>query len=359
MMEVLERIVKGCSVISPDELAKKLENPSSLNVRLLIDQKKGTDIDYISKLNKLILLQRLGCRCYLIFEDDPSIPVQNEDLFLNLSRKVLIQERTFVGYSQSNGILIPDNFIQTKDITLEDIEKLNDSEKKIDINQIFSSMVFANGSSLYDIDVDIAGSEDYFRFMLARTLNKINKKKVPVLLFVPSLNKCKSKFTEALETYVGIMSIDDSDLVRYFEMTQGIHNQDTNQIKEDLESGVNPFFYKERLAKGLISILFSEKDALNAKETFDRKYRHKEPPDNIPGLLIKYNPNHHISVLMLLRESGRAGSNREAKLLVEQKAVSLNGVIIDDPYMVIKPIDYLLKVGKRFYKYIRFMEAKE
>ena len=170
------------------------------------------------------------------------------------------------------------------------------------------------------------------------------------------------KMSKSLGNYIGVtdppaemygktMSINDSMIIPYLELLTDVPDGEIEHFNTGMADGkLNPMTVKKRLAHELVRDFWSVKDAEEAAGEFARTVQQKEVPDDIPVLKIAAG-----STALLSAELTRAGlvkSRSDARRLLEQNAVEINGKTVNDDLEMDK-IDQgsVIKVGKR--RYIR------
>jgi tyrosyl-tRNA synthetase len=172
------------------------------------------------------------------------------------------------------------------------------------------------------------------------------------------------KMSKSYNNYIGIvdqpkemfgktLSIPDELIYPYFELATDISNKELIKIKQQLdEKIVNPRDLKRHLAKVLIRMYHNKDAAEEAEKEFDKIFVQKEIPDDIPEIKIEHETE--IGILDLIVNVNFAPSKGEARRLVIQGGVSIDGEKINDinaQIKINKPI--VLKVGKR--KFIKII----
>ena len=139
-----------------------------------------------------------------------------------------------------------------------------------------------------------------------------------------------------------IMSIPDSLIIKYYRLCTDLSSLEIKDIQKRLESGANPRDIKAKLAKEIVTMYHSEKDAFDAEKEFEKVFKKGGIPEDIET----YKLEGKIWIVKLLQNVGFATSGNEARRLITQSAVELDGEIIKD-------INYeverggILRVGKR------------
>ncbi|HED36667.1 MAG TPA: tyrosine--tRNA ligase, partial [Ignavibacteria bacterium] len=156
------------------------------------------------------------------------------------------------------------------------------------------------------------------------------------------------------EIFGKTLSIPDSLIYNYFELAADISNEELKDIKTQLNNpDVNPRNIKRKLAKTIVSMYYDKMAADIAEKEFDKIFIKKGIPDNISKLKLE-DLKSGIGILDLIVKVKFASSKGEARRLVAQGGVSINGEKINDLTAIVKlSNDAVLKVGKR--KFIRLI----
>jgi len=228
--------------------------------------------------------------------------------------------------------------------------------KDIFVNEFFYPLMQGYDSVAMDVDVEIGGSDQIFNMLMGRDLmKKIKNKEKFVLatkLLVDSQGQKVGKTTgNALfldstpeNFFGGIMSFPDEVIVLSFELLTEIPLEGIGEkIKE------NPMREKKRLSFETVKLLWGEQEAKKAQEEFENTFQKRQTPENIPAVSVN---NNTMGVVDLLVSAKLAPSISEAKRLVKQGSVDVNGRTITDPKENLELTgNPIIKVGKtRFVK---------
>ena len=113
----------------------------------------------------------------------------------------------------------------------------------------------------------------------------------------------------------------------------------------DLNEGhQHPRDVKMRLAREIVSIFHTPRDAEHAEKAFIRVFQESRPPERIPEVHLRNGQ----SLIDLLDLSGLVPTRSEGRRLLKQNAVRLNGNVLTDPNMLVGERG-VLKIGKRRY----------
>ena len=150
----------------------------------------------------------------------------------------------------------------------------------------------------------------------------------------------------AKEIFGKLMSISDELMLRYWELLTDISPAELSKMKRGLRSGrLHPKEAKKNLAKRIVETYYNKKEAEKAAEEFEKVFKEKKLPHRIQRVKI---PKKKIWIVKLLTLSGMVKSSSEARRLIQQGAVTLDGERIIDPEKELTIRERaILKVGKR------------
>jgi tyrosyl-tRNA synthetase len=210
-------------------------------------------------------------------------------------------------------------------------------------------------------DVELGGSDQKFNLLVGRDLQREYGQEPQVILTTPLLvgTDGVEKMSKSYDNFIGIneppaeiygktLRIPDTLIYTYFELTTDIPNAELATIKRQLEDlSVNPRDLKRRLARTLVAMYHSAEAAQDAEAQFDKIFIDKEIPENIEEYVIR-DRDGETNVVGLMMTAKMATSKSEARRLIEQGGVSIDGVRVSDlnaPVPTAK--QFILKVGKR------------
>ena len=209
-----------------------------------------------------------------------------------------------------------------------------------------------------DVDLEIGGSDQVFNMLIGRELQRKMKNKDKFVLTCPMLlgidgspmsktsGNCVWIQDSADQMFGKIMSISDNLIISYFELLTDVPLKKIDQYKKVLQlKKINPRDLKEELAFEITKMYHSQKAAEKAQEEFNKVFKEKELPSKIPEIKIK---GESLNILELLMKSKLVNSKSEAKRLIVQKGVKIDGRIQDDWRKIVKiKKEMVIQVGKR------------
>jgi tyrosyl-tRNA synthetase len=242
----------------------------------------------------------------------------------------------------------------------DDFQKRLADEKPIALHELLYPLVQGYDSAALEADVELGGTDQKFNLLVGRNLQREYAQEPQVILTTPLLEGTDGvqKMSKSLGNYIGIdeppqemfgkmMSISDELMWKYYELLTDVSVPEIERLKT---SGENPRNQKVNLAKLIIKDFHSQTAANEAEDEFNRRFVQKEIPDEIEERILAEK---NWKLAKLLAETGLAASAGEARRLIEQGGVKINGEKAGNSNADIEiPADgILLQVGKR--KFLR------
>jgi tyrosyl-tRNA synthetase len=235
-------------------------------------------------------------------------------------------------------------------------------KKAIGLHEFLYPLYQGYDSVAMDIDMEIGGDDQTFNMLAGRDLVKIYKNKEKFVLTIPLLEGIDGRkmskswanvvnITDSADDMFGkLMSLPDSLIIRYFTLCTEVSLKEIGRLEKDLKSGrINPKDAKAKLAEEIVSIYYGRKIARIAGKEFESVFKEKKLPKIITKVKIKEKK---LNILDLLVKTKLASSKSEAKRLVLQGGVKVDGRIEGDWHKAIEiKRNRVLRVGKR--KFIR------
>ena len=235
--------------------------------------------------------------------------------------------------------------------------------KPIGLHEMLYPMCQAYDSVVLESDIEVGGLDQKFNILTGRDLQTQYGQEEQIGLFMPILIGLDGaqKMSKSLGNYVGItepsremfgklMSIPDKLMRNYFELCTDLPMEKIDSLMSAIESGAaHPMAVKKLLAREIVTIYHSAEAAVDAQAEFERVFSQRELPENMPEIALDSSDleNGSIWIAKLLVRAGMAPSTSEARRLVQQGAVTIDGEKITDPSADVKPSDgQVLRAGK-------------
>lgn len=240
----------------------------------------------------------------------------------------------------------------------DDFQKRLKENKPISFLELFYPLMQGYDSVMMKADVELGGTDQKFNMLVGRNLQQAYGVKEPqVVITMPLLEGTDGvdKMSKSLGNYIGIdespqdifgkiMSISDALMMRYYEL---LTDEPLDAIKSELASGaLHPKDAKERLGECVVSEYYGAEKAREARGLFQAVFSDGKVPRDMPEVSLNEEAADLIGVL---KKTGLVPSSSEAKRLIAQGAVSIDGVKYTDPNerIPVPEKGCVIKIGKR------------
>ena len=396
--EQLKIISRGTVDLIPlEELKQKLEESYEKETPLRV--KQGFDptapdihLGHTVGLRKLRQFQELGHQVVIIIGDytgmvgDPSEKIStrprltHEDVMKNAKTyekqfsKILERDKTEIRYngdwfsrmSFAEIMNLASKFTVARMLERDDFAKRFSNQQSISIHEFFYPLMQGYDSVMIQADIEIGATEQKFNLMIGRQIQKEYGQVPQIVLTLPVLEGVDGvqRMSKSVGNYIGIeespnemygktMSIPDNLIYNYFELLTDISLKELQSIKDQLsDPHINPMKLKRHLARTLVRMYHNQEWAKKAEDHFDIIHKKKDIPDDILEYRLTQNL---VRLIDLMVDAGLVSGKSEARRIIRQGGVKLNGEIVKNELLEIKIEDEMvLKVGKRkFLKLIK------
>ena len=393
--EQIRIIAKGADeIISVEELREKLKNSVKTGKPLVV--KLGLDpsapdihLGHTVVLRKIKQLQDLGHQAVIIIGDytgrigDPTgksktrKPLSEQEVVRNAQTyqkqvfKILDRDRTEVRYNSewleklnfSDVLQLAAKYTVARMLEREDFKNRFEAHESIGIHEFFYPLMQGYDSVALHADIELGGTDQRFNILMGRTLQNDYGQERQTAVIMPILEGTAGveKMSKSLGNYIGIdeepilmyekaMSIPDRLIIRYFELVTDLLPDAINQIKHKLEAELcNPRDIKMQLAFEITRQYHGEAAASEAQEHFITVFQKKEIPDTALPMPIsdKLMTNGLFDLVRIISASGFAPSNSEARRLILQGGVKVNGIKTTDLQVPDLKDGDVIQVGKK------------
>ena len=382
-------------IFNEDELTEKLTDAAKGSKQLRI--KLGLDptspdihLGHTVVLRKMRQFQDLGHKAVLIIGDytarigDPSgqnttRPVlspeqieENAKTYFEQAGKILDTsgEKLEVRYNSEwlSGLNLADVIRLTSNMTVARMLERDTFELRykkgdsIGIHEFLYPLMQGYDSVMIKSDVELGGTDQTFNNLVGRDLQRTYEQKPQIVITMPILVGLdgKEKMSKSKGNYIGVtdepndmfgkvMSISDEMMENYFTL---LTNLPTEKIAELVNPDkTHPKEAKVLLGKTIISEFYDEPAAQTAAAEFDKIFAKGQLPSDMPEIETESQP---IMASKLLVHCKLVSTGGEAKRMIKQSGVSIDGEKISDPNEEIKPADdMVVQVGKRKFAKIK------
>ncbi|MCM8829215.1 MAG: tyrosine--tRNA ligase, partial [Candidatus Omnitrophica bacterium] len=239
------------------------------------------------------------------------------------------------------------------------------SGKAIYFHEFMYPLLQGYDSVVLESDIEIGATEQKFNLLAGRTLQESFGQEKQVVITMPILvgTDGKMKMSKTYRNHIPvtatpqdmfgkIMSIQDDLMESYAALLTDL---DIEKFRKEIKK--NPRQAKALLARNIVGQFFSETEAEMAEENFDRVFKDKKLPDQVPEIKIPESKfgGKKAGIVDILFFSGLVSSKSEAKRMISQNAVKVDGEIIKDINVQIEPDGKIFKVGKRKFGRVRIV----
>ena len=395
--EQMELIRRGVDELIPEQdLIQKLEQSretdSPLTIKLGCDPSRpDLHIGHGVVLRKLRHFQDLGHTAVLVIGDftamigDPSgrnktrpqLTLEearsNAESYVEQSKVILEINSLIIKYNSdwlnkmnfNEVVKLASSYTVARMLERDDFTKRFQAEVPISIHEFLYPLAQAQDSVELNADVELGGTDQKFNLLVGRDLQKDNGQVPQCIITTPLLEgtdgveKMSKSYSNDIglqdppeEMYGKILSISDDDIEKWFVLAADADDAVMETVRKSLnDPSVNPMEVKRDLARAVVALYYDNKIAQQAEQHFNTVVVNKGVPDEIPELKLQ-NEDLIVNVIF---GSGLLKSKGEARRMIKQSAVKLDGVIVDDIQATISPKgEQILKVGKR-----RFLKVIE
>jgi len=388
--EALAQIGRGADeVLKLDELRQRLESGRPLRVKAGFDPTApDLHLGHTVLLNKLRQFQDLGHQVIFLIGDftgmigDPTgknvtrKPLTREDVLANARTyeeqvfKVLDRERTEVRFNSewfgrmgaADMIKLAGQHTVARMLERDDFAKRYAAQQSIAIHEFLYPLVQGYDSVALEADVELGGTDQKFNLLMGRGLQEHHGQKPQIVLTMPLLEGLDgvNKMSKSLGNYIGIsepaidivtktMKIDDTLMWRWIDLLSfDISIAEAAQLRADVEAGsINPREIKLRLARELATRFHDAAAAEQAIAGWNAAVTGQGDITQLPLQEVAI-PAEGLRIGALLTAAGLTPSNSEASRKLKERAVKVDGNVVEDPQTVLQPgFEGLLQVGKR------------
>jgi tyrosyl-tRNA synthetase len=249
----------------------------------------------------------------------------------------------------------------------KDFAKRYEATTPISVHEFLYPLAQGYDSVALRCDIELGSSDQLFNLLVGRQLMPDYGLPAQTVLTGPILEGLDArldpatgkivgdKMSKSLGNYVGVaeppeeqfgklMSITDDLMWRYFELL----SQRSSAEIAALRAG-HPKAAKVALAKEIVERFHGAEAALRAEEHFAQVHARREVPEDVAEKVLALGGQPSMALAALVADAGLASSRSEARRLVAQGGVTVNGERATDPTAALPAGEYLVKVGKRHF----------
>jgi tyrosyl-tRNA synthetase len=368
-------------VISQSELEAKLKLDRPLRIKLGMDPTApDLHLGHSVTLKKLRDFQRDGHTVVFLVGDftamigDPTgrsetrKPLTREQISANAETyrgqvyKILDPNRTEVRFNSEwmdalgvrDLIKIAARLSVARMLERDDFEKRMAAGEPLFLHELLYPLIQGYDSVALEADVELGGTDQKFNLLVGRDLQRAMGQAPQVVMTMPLLEGLDGtrKMSKSYGNFVGLtdapeemygklMSVPDPLMVKYYELLTDLTPAELARIRA---GAIHPMEAKKRLASRIVAEYYDAQAAGAAQRYFESKHQRREVPDNAPVFRIERD----MWICELMKQIRFAPSTNEARRLIGQGAVRVDGEVVSDVNFRIVPGTHkVLEVGKR------------
>lgn len=378
-------------LLPEEDLVRKLERSvatgTPLRIKLGLDPSRpDIHLGHAVVLRKLRQFQDLGHTVVLIIGDftamigdptgksktRPALTLEetraNGATYVEQASRILDRERTEVVYNSQwldalsfkDVVALAGKYTVAQLLERDDFTKRYRSGEPISVHEFLYPLSQAYDSVAVRSDVELGGTDQKFNLLVGREIMRQYGLEPQCILTMPILEGTDGieKMSKSLDNYIGLtdsakdmfgktMSIPDTLITRYLQYACFAAPSDVQRVADGLSDGsLHPRAAKVDLAQRIVALYHGQEAAADAFAEFERIFVKKDQPDHIPD----WSPEPSITELTLVDAvvgAGCATSKSEARRLIQQGGVRVNGVQNKDPLSILTVADQpVVRAGK-------------
>jgi len=379
-------------LIDETELRKKIARGTPLRVKVGFDPTApDLHLGHTVVMHKMRHFQELGHHVIFLIGDftgrigDPSgrsetrPPLTEEQVLANAETykkqvfKILDPNKTEVAFNSAwlgkmdatAFIRLASSYTVARMMERDDFEKRFREQRPISIHEFLYPLCQGYDSVALKSDVEMGGTDQKFNLLVGRSLQAHYGIESQCILTLPLLEGTDGvrKMSKSYGNYIGIdeapsqifgkvMAISDDLMWRYYELLSAKSLEDIAALKASVQSGeLHPKAAKENLAHEMVSRYHSEKEADEARQGFNAVFAGGGVPDDMPEHSCTCGEDSTPPVF--LEAAGLVKSRGEAKRLMKEGALSIDGERCEDAVTPLTAGEYVVKLGKK--RFLRLM----
>lgn len=399
----LELLTRGVlDIIPEDGLTRKLEKAAHENRPLRV--KAGFDptapdlhLGHTVLLQRLRAFQNLGHEVIFLIGDftarigdptgrseirkplTPQAIQENARTYRDQVGRILDLEKVRIVYNSewmkkmdaADLVKLAAKYTVARMLERDDFSKRYKEGSAIHIHEFLYPLIQGYDSVALQADIELGGTDQRFNLLVGREIQREYGQEPQTILILPLLEGTDGtqKMSKSLGNYIGItepaseiygkvMSISDELMWRYYELLSDRSEAEIARRKREVAAKkVNPRDLKAALAFELSARFHGASEAERAAQQFNRLFRAKQLPEEIETTSLSWKEG-TIPVAVLLCEAGLAPSRSEARRLIQQGGVVIDGRRVGDVQASLPTQGvFQIQVGKRRFRRIDFSKG--
>ncbi len=395
IQQQMQILTKGCVDVVPEKaLEKKLlrsaESGEPLTIKVGFDPSApDLHLGHTVIIRKMRHFQQLGHRVIFLIGDftgligDPTgknatrPQLTQDEIEANAATyrrqifKLLDPETTVVDFNSkwlgqlgsAEWIRLAAKVTVAQMLERDDFRKRYEAQKPIALHEFLYPLAQAYDSVVLKCDVELGGTDQLFNLLMGRHLMREHGLEPQVAMTLPLLEGLDGveKMSKSLGNYVAVeeppnemfgklMSVSDDLMWKYWLLLTDQTAEAIEAMKTDVSEGRrHPMDVKKELARSMVEEFHDEDAAVAAEAEFGRVFSGRKLPTDIPEVQVT-SETEELLLSKVLVLAGLAASNSEARRLMKQGGVKVDGEAAGDPKTTVAADaekSLLIQVGKR------------
>lgn len=382
----LEIIRRGAvEILHEEELLKKLARRTVLKIKAGFDPTApDLHLGHTVLIQKMKQFQELGHEVIFLIGDftgmigDPSgrsetrKPLSRQEVAINAETykeqifKILDPKKTLIEFNSRwmekmeavSLIELSAKYTVARILEREDFKQRYQKQQSISIHEFLYPLIQGYDSVVLKADVELGGADQRFNLLVGRELQREYGQEPQVVLTMPLLEGTDgvNKMSKSLHNYIAIqeppeeifgkmMSVSDELMWRYAELLSDKGLDEIQRARQEVATGQShPMEFKKSLAYEMVSRYYGRAAADSAREYFEARHQKKSVPKNIRK---RFSPPERVGICQLLVDLQFVRSKAEAKRLIAQGAVRVDGKTVKEmEFEFLGKVHSLIEVGK-------------
>ena len=388
VVDALPLLARGVEeILIENELRDRLKSGRPLRIKAGFDPTApDLHLGHTVLLNRLRQFQDLGHEAIFLIGDftgmigDPTgksatRPPLTRDQVIENARtyeqqiyKILDPTKTLVMFNSSwmhemtsaDLIQLAGKHTVARMLERDDFSKRYAAGPAIAIHEFLYPLIQGYDSVALRADVELGGTDQKFNMLVGRELQKHYGQPPQVVMTLPILEGLDGvqKMSKSLGNYIGIheppdemfgkiMSVSDELMWRYFELLSFESEATILAWRREIAEGANPRDIKFRLARELVARFHDQAKATKAQEDFIARFQKGQLPEDMPEKTL-HSATGSMAISLILKEADLTKTTSEARRMLQQGAVRLDGERITDIGLELSAgASHVIQVGKR------------
>ena len=290
----------------------------------------------------------------------------NAETYADQAFRILDRDRTAIRYNADwlgelgfdEVVRLASNFTVAQFLERDNFARRRERGDPIYVSEFMYALMQAYDAVALETDVQVGGSEQLFNLMAGRVLQREHGQRPQIVVTLPILvgTDGRLRMSKSTGNYIGIddspnemfgkvMSVPDTAMRDYFTLLTDLDPAEIGELHDAVESGsMAPIDAKKRLAVEVTSGLYPRAEAEDAQRYFESTFQRRQTPSEMQEYALAGGDEGRLDRVLV--DAKLVQSNAEARRMVQQGAVRINGERVEAFDAPVQPGDEV-RVGRR------------